>query len=240
MSKVQVKISTNSLNKALLNYNQMIEGMTHDALASLATEMTKEARKNIKKVKLDGPPVDIKVDFDEAGPRSYEVIASGRDALFAEYGTGVYSQESYPGNNPYGPGSYSTGGEPSKGLNQYWFYSLEADNQFGAGGAKAHYPREYKVKYLSPSGKPVSIDTIRDYYHNQKFLGNDLGKESEFVSQFRHKVPENPDKEMPINPNLGITHGNKPYAYMYNAFLKVAQKAPALAKKSYNWSHIYK
>ena len=143
---MEIRIKAQNLNKVLKSVEdrtQAIKDKTQEMVRQTTELGAKEASLNFSSAWYDGTN-DVKVT-SRVYKKTGVVTASGRTALFIEFGTGVHYGGGHPDAESFGyyPGSYGP-----NGLKDYWFYKGER----GTNGL----PSEKKPGMIITHGNPAN------------------------------------------------------------------------------------
>lgn len=149
-ARVDVKINTNQLNRAMQEVQRRVERVASEEIEAAINQGIATATVGFKNAVYDGSTDDIRVYAEKNGPRTWTLVAEGEAVEFIEYGTGAQAHSGYI--NP-------TTKKP------YWFFSAKGRNiKLNAHGKPARYTyrrttKEKPAKYFAiVNGRQQAVD----------------------------------------------------------------------------------
>lgn len=173
MSKViKIGLSTKDINRAIRELNKYkieLEKKTKECEKRIAEALKKEIELNFNSAVVDDTirggtrQAQVVVNVDDMGTMTV-VVANGEDAVFCEFGAGVYHNGSVGSSpNPYGNelgltiGSYGKG----KGKQQAWGYYDENNELVITRGTPASMPMYHAIQTITLKAIEIAREVFK-------------------------------------------------------------------------------
>lgn len=150
--KITIGIDGSGINEALkviAEEKKWLKSKCDELSKRLAEMGATKAEVNFAAAYYDGDIGKITVKADQRGKNTYTVMASGREVLFIEFGTGLIGY-GHPEAGGYGPGTYPPTDPAHPRWNQKggWFYNDEGGEAHHTHGNPPNMPMYNSVKEL--------------------------------------------------------------------------------------------
>jgi hypothetical protein len=172
MSKhIKIGLSTKGINRAIREINKYkteLQSKTEECRKRIAEALKQEIERNFNSAVVDDTirggtrQADVVVKVDDRGTMTV-IVAEGEDAVFCEFGAGVYHNGSVGSSpHPYGNelgltiGSYGKG----KGKQQAWGYYDENHELVITRGTPASMPMYHAIQTITV----ISIEIAREVF----------------------------------------------------------------------------
>lgn len=173
MSKhIKIGLSTKDINRAIREINKYkneLQSKTEECRKRIAEALKQEIESNFNSAVVDDTirggtrQADVVVKVDDRGTMTV-IVAEGEDAVFCEFGAGVYHNGSVGSSpNPYGNelgltiGSYGKG----KGKQQAWGYYDENHELVITRGTPASMPMYHAIQTITLKSIEIAKEVFK-------------------------------------------------------------------------------